>query len=78
MYHALTPDRKHLALKIYKTSILVFKDRDKYVSGEYRFRKGYRCVTLLPVLLGEMLITPTVVTTLARWFAYGLRRRCGT
>ena len=29
------------AVKIYKTSILVFKDRDKYVSGEYRWRKGY-------------------------------------
>ena len=29
------------AIKIYKTSILVFKDRDKYVSGEFRFRRGY-------------------------------------
>eukprot|EP00816_Leptocylindrus_hargravesii_P001419 CAMPEP_0196821068 /NCGR_PEP_ID=MMETSP1362-20130617/77654_1 /TAXON_ID=163516 /ORGANISM="Leptocylindrus danicus, Strain CCMP1856" /LENGTH=465 /DNA_ID=CAMNT_0042200131 /DNA_START=33 /DNA_END=1430 /DNA_ORIENTATION=- len=29
------------AIKIYKTSILVFKDRDKYVSGEHRWRKGY-------------------------------------
>ncbi|KAJ7505278.1 RIO1-domain-containing protein [Mycena galericulata] len=37
----LTPDKAHLALKIYKTSILVFKDRDKYVSGEHRFRRGY-------------------------------------
>ncbi|KAF9046586.1 RIO1 family-domain-containing protein [Panaeolus papilionaceus] len=41
VYHASTPEGKHLALKIYKTSILVFKDRDKYVSGEYRFRRGY-------------------------------------
>ncbi|KAH8104774.1 RIO1-domain-containing protein [Cristinia sonorae] len=41
VYHALTPERQHLALKIYKTSILVFKDRDRYVSGEYRFRRGY-------------------------------------
>jgi len=41
VYHALTPDKKHLALKIYKTSILVFKDRSKYVTGEYRFRRGY-------------------------------------
>lgn len=32
---------EHLAIKIYKTSILVFKDRDKYVSGEFRFRRGY-------------------------------------
>lgn len=29
------------AIKVYKTSILVFKDRDKYVTGEFRFRKGY-------------------------------------
>ncbi|KIJ17842.1 hypothetical protein PAXINDRAFT_72195 [Paxillus involutus ATCC 200175] len=41
VYHALTPDSAHLALKIYKTSILVFKDRDRYVTGEYRFRRGY-------------------------------------
>ncbi|KAM5533470.1 hypothetical protein V8D89_012908 [Ganoderma adspersum] len=41
VYHALTPEFKHLALKIYKTSILVFKDRDRYVSGEFRFRRGY-------------------------------------
>ncbi|KAG6820716.1 hypothetical protein H0H93_012769 [Arthromyces matolae] len=41
VYHALTPESTHLALKIYKTSILVFKDRDKYVTGEYRFRRGY-------------------------------------
>ena len=32
---------KDRAIKIYKTSILVFKDRDKYVSGEFRFRGGY-------------------------------------
>ena len=41
VYHALTPQGAHLALKIYKTSILVFKDRDKYVTGEFRFRRGY-------------------------------------
>ncbi|KAF9510961.1 hypothetical protein BS47DRAFT_1331352 [Hydnum rufescens UP504] len=41
VYHALTPEGRHLALKIYKTSILVFKDRDKYVTGEHRFRNGY-------------------------------------
>ncbi|KAL9933858.1 hypothetical protein V8E36_007516 [Tilletia maclaganii] len=33
--------RHGYALKIYKTSILVFKDRDRYVSGEFRFRHGY-------------------------------------
>ncbi len=31
----------HRAVKVYKTSILVFKDRDRYVTGEYRFRQGY-------------------------------------
>ncbi|RDW76771.1 serine/threonine-protein kinase RIO1 [Aspergillus mulundensis] len=31
----------HRAIKVYKTSILVFKDRDKYVTGEFRFRSGY-------------------------------------
>jgi len=29
------------AVKVYKTSILVFKDRDRYVAGEFRFRHGY-------------------------------------
>ncbi|KAL0961095.1 hypothetical protein HGRIS_006077 [Hohenbuehelia grisea] len=41
VYHALTPAGAHLAVKIFKTSILVFKDRDRYVSGEHRFRRGY-------------------------------------
>ena len=41
VYHALTPERNHIALKIFKTSILIFKDRDRYVSGERRFRHGY-------------------------------------
>jgi len=38
---APTTDVTEFAIKIYKTSILVFKDRDKYVSGEHRWRKGY-------------------------------------
>ncbi|KAF9905035.1 Serine/threonine-protein kinase RIO1 [Linnemannia zychae] len=41
VYHARTETGDHRAIKIYKTSILVFKDRDRYVSGEYRFRHGY-------------------------------------
>ncbi|KAI8812286.1 RIO1 family-domain-containing protein [Cladochytrium replicatum] len=41
VYHASTEDGQHRAIKVYKTSILVFKDRDRYVSGEYRFRHGY-------------------------------------
>lgn len=31
----------HRAIKVYKTSILVFKDREKYIAGEFRFRQGY-------------------------------------
>ncbi|XP_049620917.1 serine/threonine-protein kinase RIO1 [Suncus etruscus] len=41
VYHARTAAGESRAIKIYKTSILVFKDRDKYVSGEFRFRHGY-------------------------------------
>jgi RIO kinase 1 len=38
VYHAISPTNGSLAVKIYKTSILVFKNRDKYVSGEFRFK----------------------------------------
>lgn len=49
VYHALADPPQdsssssplHRAVKVYKTSILVFKDRDRYVSGEFRFRHGY-------------------------------------
>ncbi|OTF79828.1 RIO kinase 1-like protein [Euroglyphus maynei] len=43
VYHATSSNDNgnDKAVKIYKTSILVFKDRDKYVSGEFRFRHGY-------------------------------------
>ncbi|XP_056148752.1 serine/threonine-protein kinase RIO1 [Lampris incognitus] len=41
VYHATTASGESRAIKIYKTSILLFKDRDKYVSGEFRFRHGY-------------------------------------
>ncbi|KAI9264897.1 RIO1 family-domain-containing protein [Phascolomyces articulosus] len=41
VYHATTEDGIHRAIKVYKTSILTFKDRDRYVTGEYRFRHGY-------------------------------------
>ncbi|XP_048867070.1 serine/threonine-protein kinase RIO1 [Brienomyrus brachyistius] len=41
VYHATTAQGDSRAIKIYKTSILLFKDRDKYVSGEFRFRHGY-------------------------------------
>jgi RIO kinase 1 len=35
------PEGSELAVKVYKTSILVFKDRARYVEGEFRFRRGY-------------------------------------
>jgi RIO kinase 1 len=41
VYYAKGSNGTEYAVKIFKTSILVFKDRDKYVSGEYRFRNGY-------------------------------------
>lgn len=41
VYHAVTDDGQHRAIKIYKSTILTFKNRDRYVSGEYRFRNGY-------------------------------------
>uniref|UniRef100_U5EXG6 Serine/threonine-protein kinase RIO1 n=1 Tax=Corethrella appendiculata TaxID=1370023 RepID=U5EXG6_9DIPT len=41
VYHATSKVGEDYAIKIYKTSILTFKDRDKYVTGEYRFRHGY-------------------------------------
>jgi len=41
VYHASSSDGNDLAIKVYKTSILVFKDRDRYVSGDFRFRNGY-------------------------------------
>lgn len=40
VYYATGPNQG-CAVKVYKTSILVFKDRDKYVTGEFRFRHGY-------------------------------------
>ena len=41
VYHAVKEDGTDLAVKVYKTSILVFKDRDRYVSGDWRWRNGY-------------------------------------
>lgn len=39
VYHAENETTgKEFAVKIYKTSILVFKDRERYVDGEFRFR----------------------------------------
>ncbi|KAL2753013.1 hypothetical protein ACRALDRAFT_1045005 [Sodiomyces alcalophilus JCM 7366] len=45
VYHAVlqTDDGPALqrAIKVYKTSVMVFKDRERYIAGEYRFQKGY-------------------------------------
>ncbi|KAM7267717.1 hypothetical protein ACFE04_009883 [Oxalis oulophora] len=41
VYHATKSDGQEFAVKVYKTSVLVFKDRDRYVQGDYRFRHGY-------------------------------------
>ena len=38
VYHAVTAGGVDLAVKVYKTSILVFKDRDRYVSGDWQGR----------------------------------------
>jgi RIO kinase 1 len=38
VYYAVSGDGSPAALKVFKTSILVFKDRDQYVSGEFRFQ----------------------------------------
>lgn len=41
VYHAVGFDESEYAIKVYKTSILVFKDRERYVAGEFRFRNGH-------------------------------------
>lgn len=41
VYHAVGPQGEEYAIKVYKTSILVFKDRERYVAGEFRFRHGH-------------------------------------
>lgn len=40
VYHGFGAEGEELAIKIYKTSILVFKDRERYVDGEFRFRNS--------------------------------------
>ena len=34
-------DNGDRAIMVYKTSILAFKDRSKYVTGDFRFRRGF-------------------------------------
>lgn len=45
VYGAISQDEEtfsetHRAIKVYKTAILVFKDRERYITGEYRFKSG--------------------------------------
>lgn len=41
VYHAEDETgEKEFAVKVYKTSILVFKDRERYIDGEFRFRNA--------------------------------------
>ena len=41
VYHAFAREPAEVAVKVYKTSVLTFKDRDRYVAGEFRWRHGY-------------------------------------
>jgi RIO kinase 1 len=41
VYFGICADGTQNAVKVYKTSILGFRDRDEYVDGEFRFRRGY-------------------------------------
>ena len=40
VYHAFG-ETFELAVKIFKTSILIFKDRSQYIASDYRYRRGY-------------------------------------
>ncbi|XP_070164692.1 serine/threonine-protein kinase RIO1 [Polyergus mexicanus] len=37
VYYAKSKNQDEIAIKIYRTSILTFKNREKYIRGEYRF-----------------------------------------
>ncbi|CAF3477268.1 unnamed protein product [Fusarium graminearum] len=36
-----TGEATHRAIKVYKTAILSFKDRERYITGEHRFKSGF-------------------------------------
>ncbi|RZC86101.1 hypothetical protein C5167_026785 [Papaver somniferum] len=42
VYHATKHDGQEFAVKIYKTSVIGSKDRDRYTQVDYRFRHRYR------------------------------------
>lgn len=40
VYHSISKNTEFdLAVKIYKTMVSGFKDREEYISGEFRFRR---------------------------------------
>ena len=41
IYHAFGETHGDVVLKIYRTSILKFKTRQKYIEGDFRFSSGY-------------------------------------
>ncbi|KAM0735907.1 Serine/threonine-protein kinase RIO1 [Formica fusca] len=41
VYYAKSKNQDEIAIKIYRTSILTFKNREKYIRGEYRFDHVY-------------------------------------
>ncbi|GAA42679.2 RIO kinase 1, partial [Clonorchis sinensis] len=45
IYHVLDKSNTDLAIKVYMTSIMPFKSRDKYVKGDFRMRHGYSKAT---------------------------------
>ncbi|KAH7329477.1 RIO1 family-domain-containing protein [Stachybotrys elegans] len=40
-YDEATGEPTQRAIKVYKTAILVFKDRERYITGEHRFKGGF-------------------------------------
>ncbi|XP_011871870.1 PREDICTED: serine/threonine-protein kinase RIO1 [Vollenhovia emeryi] len=38
VYYGRSPEGDEVAIKIYRTSVLAFKNRDKYIKGDYRFK----------------------------------------
>jgi len=45
VYHAFSELHGHCAVKIYKVSTAKFKNREPYILGNYRYRKGYSKTT---------------------------------
>ncbi|KAH6898132.1 RIO1 family-domain-containing protein [Thelonectria olida] len=41
LYDDKTGETIHRAIKVYKTAILSFKDRERYITGEHRFKSGF-------------------------------------